>query len=165
MHHSVKAAGPWEYFVRKVRVGLPQDCWEWTSSVGSHGYGNWCCDLPGFPKLGTAHRRTYALFFEHPGNLQINHRCGNRRCCNPDHLYAGTQKQNHADSVQHGTSSSPPRRQGGQNGFAKLVEYQVVEIKARLGNGEKQKRLAEEFNVSISAIHLIKKGRNWGWLA
>ena len=168
MRHSVRATGPWEYYLRKVRVGLPQDCWEWIGSVGGPGYGNWYCNLPGFPKQGTAHRRTYALFFEHPGNLQVNHRCGNRRCCNPDHLYAGTQRQNWEDSVTHATASTPPNFYGkevrNQFGYSKLDEDKVRGIRRRREEGESGRSLAKEYGVSESIICAVYKRRSWGWV-
>ena len=169
MRHIVRAAGPWEYFVRKVRIGTPDQCWEWMGSVGGPGYGNWYCDVPGFPRQGTAHRRTYALFFEHPGDLQINHRCGNRRCCNPDHLYAGTQRQNWEDAVEHQTASAPPNFYGkavrNQFGYSQLDEDKVREIRRRRENGERGVDLADEFGISQTVIYLVYKRKNWGWVA
>jgi hypothetical protein len=32
-----------------------------------------------------------------PAGLQVLHRCDNPRCCNPDHLFVGTQQDNMAD--------------------------------------------------------------------
>jgi len=154
--------------VRKVRIGLPQDCWEWMGSVGGPGYGNWCCDIPGFPKQGNAHRRTYALFFEHPGNLQVNHRCGNRRCCNPDHLYAGTQRENAKDMRTHGTYSPPPVAKGGEvrnkYGHSSLDEPAVRAIRLRRANGEIGRDLAKEFGVSDTVVCSIHKRKSWAWV-
>ena len=168
MHHMVRAAGPWEYFVRKVRIGLPQDCWEWVASCGTPGYGNWCHEMPGFPKVGAAHRRTYALFFEHPGDLQVNHRCGNSRCCNPDHLYAGTARQNWEDSVAHKTACTPPNFYGKESrnkyGYSSLDEDKVREIRCRRINGETGRNLAREYGVTESTICAIHKRKNWRWV-
>ena len=155
---------PYEYFVRKVAIKGPSDCWEWKGSTGGPGYGNWCCSVPGFPRQGSAHRRAYALFHGHPGRLQVNHRCGNRRCCNPSHLYAGTQKQNHADAIEHGTHSPPPHVRGERQGSSRLKEHQVVEIKRRFALGERPASIQQDFGVKLSTICKICDGTNWAWV-
>lgn len=155
---------PYEYFVRKVAIGSPSECWEWKGSVGGPGYGNWYCEVPGFPKQGSAHRRAYALFHGHPGDLQVNHKCGNRRCCNPDHLYAGTQKENHDDSLAHGTHCRPPLVRGEAQGQSKLTRAQVEEIKRRCTAGESAPSVAKDFPVKTATIYKIRDGSNWGWV-
>lgn len=156
MRNIVTAPGPWEYFVRKVAIREPGECWLWMASVGSHGYGNW-----GHGKTGTAHRATYKLFYEDPGILQVNHKCGNRRCCNPDHLYAGTQLENFKDMVLHGTHVSPPRLQGENVGNSKLTDSQASEIKSALITGALGVDLAKIYGVSVSTISLIRRNRRY----
>jgi len=164
----VRAAGPWEYFVRKVRIGTPDQCWEWIGSVGGPGYGNWSHSQFGGKRVRTAHRATYELFFGDAGALQVNHRCGNRRCCNPNHLYAGTQRQNWEDSVEHQTASPPPNFYGkevrNQFGHSSLDESKVREIRRRRENGERGNDLAREFGVSKHVVYNVYKRKNWGWV-
>jgi len=81
-----------EIILRSVsRPDDPRGCWEWTRSLTPEGYGRvgW---------IGTsqlAHRVTYELFVGPiPEELQIDHRCRNRKCVNPDHLHAVTSKLN-----------------------------------------------------------------------
>ena len=169
MRHIVWAAGPFEYFCRKVSIGLPDQCWEWQGSVGGPGYGNWCFDVPGFlTKTGTAHRRAYALFKEHPGRLHVLHRCGNRRCCNPDHLYLGTDADNHVDTVRHGRYSPPPNFYGqqvrNQYGQCKLSEDDVLAIRNRRIAGEKGRDLAKEYKVSEQVISKIYRRQSFTWV-
>ena len=89
---------------------------------------------------------------------------------NPDHnwlanLKWGTQAQNQADRILHGTSS-----RGSQNGNNKLVEAQVKIIKSQIkgqrsaGAASCQSRLAKEFRVTRRTIRDIWRGRTWGWL-
>ena len=153
MRHIVKAAGPWEYFTRKVRIGRPCDCWEWMGSCGTPGYGNW-----GLGKQQAAHRATYKLFNGEPQGLVL-HRCGNRKCCNPDHLYDGSWEDNRRDAEAHGTAPL-----GSRHGQSKLTEGDVLGIKAALARGEMFKDIAARFNVSPGAIYHIRKGDTWGWL-
>lgn len=152
--------GPWEYYSHKVKLGHPDECWEWKASLANHGYGNWCYNK----KIGTAHRATYKLFYGDPGKLQINHKCGNKKCCNPDHLYAGTPLENFCDMVNHGTHRPPPYKKGSEVGTSKLTYEQVKSIKEELKNGARQSDLGKKYGVSIHCIHRIKKGQNWAWV-
>jgi len=153
MRHTVKAAGPWEYFCRKVAIGNPNDCWEWQASCGTPGYGNW-----GHGKPGAAHRATFKLFNGEPNGLVL-HKCGNRKCCNPNHLYDGTWDDNRRDSEEHGTAPL-----GSRHGLSKLTEEDVLEINAALKAGEMHKDIAARFPISPTNISHIKAGSTWGWL-
>lgn len=87
-----------ERFWSKVKMG--SSCWEWQGSL-SRGYGQ----LPKGAGLAPfkAHRLSYELYYGPiPEGLQINHRCDNRRCVRPSHLYAGTQRQNARDTSRRG---------------------------------------------------------------
>jgi len=165
MRHIVRAAGPWEYYCRKVAIDHPSKCWEWQGSCGSPGYGNWYCSLYGLPKAGTAHRRSYMLF-NGPvaSDAVICHKCNNRRCCNPDHLYVGTHQTNAADRKAHGTAKKLPLHVGSKQWNSRLTESQVLEIKQRLRSGEIPPQIAPSYGVSIAAIYRIRDGSNWGWL-
>jgi hypothetical protein len=76
-------------------------CWLWLLSTGSHGYGQ-CVDpddqerRPNGSRMPTvAHRVSYLAFKGSiPPDFQIDHRCRNRLCCNPDHLEAVPQVEN-----------------------------------------------------------------------
>lgn len=74
----------------------------------------------------------------------------------PDNLAWGTQAENVADQVRHGTF---PR--GSKSFHAKLNEGQVVEIRRRLCAGEKGYRLAHEFGVSKQSVSHIRLRRCW----
>jgi hypothetical protein len=92
---------------------------------------------------------------------QAAHSCGrgHEGCVNKRHLRWATPAENQADRVMHGTHS-----RGTANIRALLTEAQVVDIRNRLAGGSTQAALARDFGVHLSTIHLIKTGRNWGWL-
>ena len=155
-----------DYIKARSEIDPETGCWVWQLSVGSHGYGNAYFALPGESKkkIRTAHRLSYTLAYGDPVKLQVNHKCGNRRCCNPEHLYAGTQKENVADTRKHGRYSAPPIKKGEDGTNSKLTEKQVLEIRRRRAEGERGMDLAKEFGVGPDTICAIHKRKNWGWL-
>lgn len=158
MNHSIseseKAA---RYLLDRVQVGKADECWLWKLSTGSHGYGQLFWDH----RVQTAHRFSYKLFKGDPGRLQVNHSCGNRRCCNPAHLYAGTQLQNYKDMLRHGTHVPPPHKVGSEIGNSKLTEADAIKIKQMLKNGIPGASIARQYSVSVSLISLIKREKLW----
>jgi len=97
-------------------------------------------------------------------DVVICHKCNNRRCCNPDHLYAGTHYTNAADRKAHGTAKNPPLHIGSKQWNSRLTESQVLEIKQRLRLGEIPPRIAPDYRVGATTIYKIRDGSNWGWL-
>jgi hypothetical protein len=161
----IPCKGPWEYYVTHVKIGQPDQCWNWMKSCGSPGYGNWYYSIFDLPSAGAAHRRTYMLFngfIDH--DVYVCHSCGNRQCCNPDHLYIGTAKENHLDAVHHGTHKKPPIHLGVDAHASKLTEGQVIDIKKRIKDGESNRKIAEIYGVTPGCIWRIRKERNWSWL-
>ena len=66
-------------------------CWEWTATVMLRkGYGQFS-----YGRLMLAHRASYEHFRGAiPEGLNLDHLCRNRKCVNPDHLEAVTQRVN-----------------------------------------------------------------------
>jgi HNH endonuclease/AP2 domain len=72
--------------------GGPDSCWPWTGTLDGKGYGRFRLNSQTGRK---AHRVAYELATgDELGNLQIDHTCFNRSCCNPAHLRPATNKQN-----------------------------------------------------------------------
>lgn len=71
-------------------VPLSDGCWLWTGSVTS-GYGSATLNRRPFK----AHRLVYeACVGLIPDGLTLDHRCGNTRCVNPQHLELVTASEN-----------------------------------------------------------------------
>lgn len=77
-------------------------CWLWTGYVAPNGYGKMQVKLPGGGwTTKYAHREIYkAVKGEIPPGLDIDHRCRQRCCVNPDHLRPATRKENVANAVR-----------------------------------------------------------------
>lgn len=90
----------------------------------------------------------------------VCHRCDNPPCCNPAHLFVGTQADNMADCSQKGRARGPNRK-GSQHGNARLSDTQVLEIRRRRSEGEKLLLLAKEFGVTEAAISGIARRISW----
>lgn len=161
-------------------------CWLWAGARVSDGYGSM---RVGQHALG-AHRIAYVLQIGSiPVGVSVLHRCDNRACVRPDHLFLGSQNDNIADMIRKGRDNKAsgdrnasrlypgihrwgprhtlrlhPEQQarGERVANAKLKESQVIEIRRRWKMGEaSQHALAREYGVTLSAIHQIVIGRTW----
>lgn len=80
-------------FWMKVEKG--PDCWNWTGSIVTSGYGSIMERVDGRNRPHMAHRFAYELLIGPiREGMQVDHRCSNRKCVNPDHLRLATHKQN-----------------------------------------------------------------------
>lgn len=81
------------------RLEWQGDCLIWTGTVNNKGYGTIGRTDPG---TRLVHRIVLAEHREVPVGLFCLHRCDTPRCCNPEHLYIGTQVDNMADAIGRG---------------------------------------------------------------
>lgn len=131
----------------------PSGCWEWTARLDKHGYGRFA--LSGGERR-LAHRASWELAHGPvPPGLCVLHRCDNRRCVNPDHLFLGTPKDNTQDMLSKGRCR--PRR-GDMVWSAKITAADVVRIRTSAGPA---KALAQEYGLSLSSVYSIRKRETW----
>lgn len=116
------------------------------------------------------HRVAYALAWGDPGDLLVCHSCDNKLCCNPSHMFLGTQADNVADMITKGRrviGVVPPERRprGESHHGAKLTESDVRDIRRAITEGgATQRELAARYGVNPMAISNIRHGKRWGWL-
>ncbi len=137
------------------KVDTTGDCWIWLAST-SDGYGNFWMDN----RKWKAHRFSYEL--EHgpiPEGLIICHRCDDRKCVRPEHLFLGTHKDNSQDREKKGRGGD---FRGENNWCSLLTEDEVREILYLYRQGDtSQTELGERFGVRQTAISAITRGINW----
>ena len=123
-------------------------CWIWLGGLTPQGYGQvvgpWGREL--------VHRAFYEAFKGLlSGNLCVLHTCDVRCCVNPDHLYAGTLKDNMRDKIN--------RNRGNHIGPALFTADQVKEIRVLLDQGVSQVDIATKFKCSQGTISNISLRR------
>lgn len=145
-----------ERFWSKVDIRGDDECWEWLAGKDKNGYG--IIQLNG--RSVKAHRIAYLLRYGLiDNNLLVCHKCNNRSCENPAHLYQGTPQDNATDRV-----NADKHPKGERNYSAKLAEQQVIKIIELLKNGKSHKFIAEAYKVSKGAIRNINKMKSWKYL-
>ena len=149
----------------KVARGTESGCWIWQGATAKNGYG----------AIGLG-RRAEGIEYSHrvawtiangtiPDRLYVLHRCDNRRCCNPSHLFLGTHADNMRDAASKGrlAAQATPEclARGESHPNARLTADDVRTIRALRQLGVRTWPIANEFGVSRSLVCLINANRIW----
>lgn len=105
-------------------------CWLWQGAINNRGYGlAWDGE-----KMTTAHRMMYR---RHRGEVsqgfQLDHKCRNRKCCNPEHL----------EAVAPSVNSSRGNK-------AKLTDRDVLMIRYLHAEGDSTRSIAARYGITPS---------------
>ena len=140
----------------KVDVRGKDDCWLWQASQ-RNGYGQF--RLNG--NTAYAHRLAWELKNGPiPEGLWICHTCDTPSCCNPAHLFLGTDAENHHDMQKKGRIA-----RGIRHGGASLTQESVRQIRDLYAGGEyTQQELAQRFGTAQTNVSHIVLKQTWAWL-
>lgn len=146
----------------KIMIGSPDSCWPFMGGkAGTNGYGSF---VIGRTRC-LAHRVVFSL--ANPGKIDwkcgktlkdtkiVLHKCDNRLCCNPNHLYLGTPKENYDDMVKKGRRADMKGEKGPNS---KFTNSQIMKIREICSKGLiEQKDIAALCGVSEGVISSIKR--------
>ena len=141
-----------------VHPVLGTKCWEWTAST-RNGYGH----------LGIASGKTvYAHRFslaatgaDIPPGMDVCHRCDNRLCVNPEHLFVGTRGDNLRDMAAKGRAGPGPKPMLGESSPSAILSENDVQLIKYYRRRVKGRDLARIFGVTPQTICDIHRRRTW----
>lgn len=134
------------------KVSKSTKCWIWTGTLRPNGYGKLTGALDnGLPDH--VHRLSWILHFGAiPQGMCVCHRCDNRRCVRPGHLFIGNYSDNMLDAFDKGRAKNWP---GAKSPNAKLTQRQADKIRTLYANGKHTRIIADMYSVSDRTIRNI----------
>lgn len=162
----------WKMVSKEPGQGPEGACWEWQGGTSSNGYGKIKVYRQGRKTSAGTHVAAYELTYGPVlKGLCVCHRCDNKRCCRPDHLFLGSVAQNNADSAAKGRQAKGEkngavrhferRPRGEENANSRLTEDKVREIRRCHDLGTTQGDLAVRMGVARTTISAVVRRKTW----
>ena len=127
-------------------------CMEWQGYIGTDGYGS----VAILKKYKHAHLHVWEILHnELTQNIHVLHKCDNRKCINPEHLFLGTHQDNVKDMVSKGRQAV-----GGNHGKCKIHGEKKRQLIEMAKKGVLYKEIACQLNLNETyiGIYLRKNG-------
>ena len=125
-------------------------CWEWNGYRSPYGYGE------DTRRDGSrfVHRHAYAAAHGPiPDGMYVLHKCDNRPCVNPEHLFLGTKGDNNRDAAAKGRSAK------GEGHPGSILTWDAVrDIRS---SSESHAALGRKYGVTRQAVYQVRKGNAW----
>lgn len=129
------------------RIKIVGECWEWQGYLNKIGYGQAKLQK----KTWLAHRLSYEIFInEIPTNMLVLHKCDNKCCVNPEHLFLGTHADNTNDMC----------KKNRQAGHGIMTQEKVKEIRKSYPQISVVE-LSKKYDVSNFCILKIINNKTW----
>ena len=131
------------------RVQKSASCWTWNGCKTHDGYGR-------YDSKTKAHRASWML--EHgsiPAGMHVLHKCDNRSCVRPSHLFLGSHQENMKDRDIKGRGI-----RGEKVGIARFNENTIRMLRIA-GEALPAYKIARAIGCSASTIHYILANRTW----
>ena len=120
---------------------------------GCHICTSYKCSKSRYPRTSKdgkeykIHRHVYReIYGDFPNELDVLHKCSNKMCINPKHLYLGTDKENAIDRVKN------------REIRLKFTPQDILNIRQ---DKRRLKEIAKDYNVAFQTISRIKLGDRW----
>jgi hypothetical protein len=148
-----------ERFWSKVDIRCPNECWEWKAGgllSNGYGYGKFNINKVIYNSHIVAWKLTNGNI---PDKLRVLHKCDHPGCCNPHHLFLGTQKDNVRDCMSKHRFNHV---YGSRCSSAKITEEDVIKIRELYSTGNySQNKLGEIFGISGRSICAVIRREQW----
>jgi hypothetical protein len=142
-----------ERFLSHVSPEPNSGCWLWTAAHWKNGYGRFAKTTD---QSVPAHRMAYQLFCaEIPKGQCVCHKCDNKSCVNPDHLFIGSHQENANDKVLKNRQAK-----GSKIRILALTKNEAAEI---MKSKDSIRKLADKYTVSYGVVWGIKNGKSYKW--
>lgn len=141
------------YWSKVERTGQA-DCWPWLGYTDADGYGGF--HLGSRCTLRAPRVAYYLDTGVDPGDKEVLHTCDNPPCCNPAHLFTGTNLDNIRDRVDKGRTA---RQRGLGNPFAKYTGEQVDAWRREYSEGETISGLERRHELPVGTLNPIIRNR------
>lgn len=151
-----------ERLFSKISRSTSDQCWPWNGCRNKKGYGMIALPGKGNGVLLTHRAAWMVTNGDIPKGILVCHHCDNPPCCNPSHLFLGTNSQNQQDSIRKGRRPIQYYGPKGEKHFAsKLTDQIVRDARRRNECGESGMKLANEYGVCFQTIYYAISRKTW----